>query len=259
MDYSKVNEITKASNTSFYYSFSLLPKEKRNAIHSVYAFCRISDDIADGNENQKLKLENLILWEKSFLEALKNKTNDSVLAPVCYSIDKFKIPEKYFLELLDGMKMDLQKVRFETFSELYDYCYKAASTVGLICAEIFGYKNEKMKKYAEFLGIALQLTNILRDVKTDSQNGRIYLPLEDLRKFGVLENEILSLKESKNLEELLKFETSRAKDYFVKALENLVSSDRKSFFAAEIMREIYFRLLLQIENNNYKVLSFKPS
>ncbi|KAA3605599.1 MAG: squalene synthase HpnD [Calditrichaeota bacterium] len=259
MDFTKVTEITKASNTSFFYSFLLLPKAKQNAIYSVYAFCRISDDIVDDEAEREIKLKNLKNWRESFLDALKNGTKDEILAPVVHSIKKFNISEKHFLDLLDGMEMDLNEVRFSTFEELYDYCYKAASTVGLMCAEIFGYKNEKMKKYAEFLGVALQLTNIIRDVKPDAQRSRIYLPKEDLEKFGVSENEILSLQTTSKFQELLRFEGNRAKEYFLKALKNLVISDKKSFFAAEIMREIYYRLLLQIENSNYSVLTFRPS
>lgn len=259
MNFTKVTEITKASNTSFFYSFLLLPKAKQNAIYSIYAFCRISDDIVDEKAEIDSKLKNLRKWQEAFLNALENGTQDEVLAPVVHSIKKFGISEKHFLDLLDGMEMDLKEVRFTSFEELYDYCYKAASTVGLMCAEVFGYKNEKMKKYAEFLGVALQLTNIIRDVKPDAQRGRIYLPKEDLEKFGISESEILTLQTSSKLQELLRFEGNRAKDYFLKALKNLVISDKRSFFAAEIMREIYYKLLLQIEKSNYSVLTFRPS
>ena len=176
--------ITRNSKTNFYYSFSLLPKHQRSAINTVYAFCRCTDDIVDEGEDREAKSAMLKRWAHELELGLRNESRFPLLNQLNAIAQKFHIPVTHFFDLIDGMQMDLDKQRYETFDELFEYCYKVASTVGLMCSEIFGYKNERTKQYAINLGIALQLTNILRDVRHDAEKGRIYLPLEDLRRFG---------------------------------------------------------------------------
>ena len=173
-DIDSSKEITRKSKTNFLYSFSLLSKEKNDAIKTVYAFCRKTDDIVDdtvsGPEEKRANLEK---WKSELEAALKGSSNVPLLDELHMVIKRFDIPHTPFFDLIRGMKMDLDKNRYETFDELYEYCYCAAGTVGLMCIEIFGYSNQKTKEFAVELGVALQLTNILRDVKKDSDSGRI--------------------------------------------------------------------------------------
>jgi phytoene synthase len=168
-------------------------------------------------------------------------------------ISRFKIPKQYFLTLIDGVEMDLIKDRYEDFEELKEYCYAVASIVGLITIEIFGYKFERTKEYAVDLGIALQLTNILRDVKKDAEMGRIYLPKADMRRFGVSEKDILAGRYNLNFINLMKFETARARKYFREARKKLGKHERFTLFAARVMDAIYFRLLRKIELAEFNV------
>ena len=169
------------------------------------------------------------------------------------SIEAFDLPKQPFLDLIDGMEMDLKWQSYQTFADLREYCYRAASAVGLICIEIFGYESARTREYAVNLGIALQLTNILRDLKEDTARGRIYLPLEDLERFGYSEHELrLSLYNAPFIE-LIKFEHARARSYFEKATASLPAGDRSSMFAAEIMGAIYRELLDQIPAVQFNV------
>jgi len=184
------------SKTNFFYSFQFLPKEEREAIYTVYAFCRYADDlvdVSDGNgahaiEHKRQRLQ----WLREGIEACyAGEARHPFFRSLHWVVRRFNIPKQYFLTLLDGIERDLIVQRYETFEELREYCYSVASVVGLIVIEIFGYRYEQTKSYAVNLGYALQLTNILRDVKADKDRGRIYLPLEDLRRFGYSEQELL--------------------------------------------------------------------
>jgi phytoene synthase len=168
---------------------------------------------------------------------------------------KFNIPTHHFHDLLTGMEMDLVKNRYESFGELEQYCYRAASTVGLICAEVFGYHHERTKQYAVNLGVALQLTNILRDIKADAKKGRIYLPLEDLRRFGYTEQELMSSVYNEQFQALMRFECARAHEYYRKAKSYLAEDDKPLFSMARAMGNIYYLLLLRIERANYDVFT----
>jgi phytoene synthase len=170
-------------------------------------------------------------------------------------IKKFNIPVRHFHDLLKGMEMDLVKSRYETFGELREYCYRAASTVGLICAEVFGYHHERTKEYALNLGIALQLTNILRDIKADAKRGRIYLPREDLRAFGYTEEDLMNSVYDDRFRALMKFECDRAHEFYRKAKSFLAEDDKPLFYAARAMGNIYYLLLLRIERAGYDVYS----
>lgn len=250
--------ITKKSRSSFYYSFNLLPKEKREAIYTVYAFCKKTDDIVDEHRGTIKEKERLLsTWRLEFKKSFNGGTSNSLLQKLYDTAQRFKIPVEHFHELLNGVEMDLTKNRYESFEELYTYCYRVASTVGLICAEIFGYTREHTRQYAINLGIALQLTNILRDVKSDLARDRIYLPLEDLRRFGYTEDELRSCVYNEPFVGLMRFQAQRARSFYLAANRNLAKEDEKYFFAARIMEKIYFSVLKKIERNNYNVFKGK--
>jgi len=251
-------EITKKSNSSFYYAFNLLPQEKREAMNTVYAFCRQTDDIVDtGSETSDLKYEKLRKWRIELEKSLDGYSDYQILNKLASTIQKFNIPLEPFFELLIGMEMDLQKNRYLTFEDLQLYCYRVASTVGLMCIEIFGYKHASTRDFAVNLGIALQLTNILRDVKKDADKGRIYLPQEDLKKYGYAEKDLLNSTYNENFQNMMKFEVQRAKEYFDKATNSLNLEDKKAMFAARAMQHIYYRMLNKIVDADYDVYRTK--
>jgi phytoene synthase len=247
-------EIAKKSKSSFYYAFNLLPNEKRDAMNNVYAFCRETDDIVDeGNETEEIKYEKLRKWRIELEKAVAGHSDYILLNKLGKTIAQFNIPLEPFFELLKGMEMDLQYKRYLSFDDLVTYCYRVASTVGLMCIEIFGYKHKSAKDFAVNLGIALQLTNILRDIKKDSIKGRIYLPQEDLKTFGYAESDLLSHIYNANFVDLMVYETNRAQKYFDKATMNLDLDDKASMFAARAMQHIYHKLLEKIINADYNV------
>jgi len=258
-------EISKKSNSSFYYAFNLLPSAKRDAMNTVYAFCRQTDDIVDeGNDPASLKYEKLRKWRIELEKSFSGHSEYLILNKLSSTIQKFNIPLEPFFELLKGMEMDLQKNRYLTFDDLQLYCYRVASTVGLMCVEIFGYKHASTRDFAINLGIALQLTNILRDIKKDAENGRIYLPQEDLKKFNYNENDILNQTYNTNFTEMMKYESDRAKEYFDKATASLNIEDKAEMFAARAMQHIYCKMLgkivdvdYDVYNNNIKVSTFQ--
>lgn len=246
---------TRKSN--FLYSYFFLPAEKIDAITTVYAFCRKSDDIADDEKPVGEKLLLLNKWRDEFRKSLNGEYASDLFENLHKTIIKFNIPEKPFELLLDGMEMDIVKSKYSDFTELKDYCYKVASTVGLISIEIFGYKNEKTKLFAENLGIALQLTNIIRDVKRDIMQNRIYIPLEDIKKFGYDEADFVNNVYDDRFIKLMDFECSRAKEFYELANKYLTKEDKGLMFSARIMQHIYFSLLRKIENLDYNVYKTK--
>jgi 15-cis-phytoene synthase len=247
-------EISKKSKSSFYYAFNLLPNEKRDAMNTVYAFCRQTDDIIDeGNEPDELKYEKLHKWRVEFEKAFNGHSEYLLLNKLANTISKFNIPLDPFFELLKGMEMDLQRKTYLTFDDLVLYCYRVASTVGLMCIEIFGYKNKSAKDFAIDLGIALQLTNILRDIKKDAKNGRVYLPQEDLKRFYYPESAIYSNSYNTDFINLMQYEVKRAKSYFERATAELDLDDKPAMFAARAMQHIYYKLLKKITDADYDV------
>jgi len=258
-------EISKKSKSSFYYAFNLLPEDKREAMNTVYAFCRKTDDIVDENSDPTdLKYEKLRKWRIEFEKCFSGHSEFALLNKLGTTISKFDIPLDPFFELIKGMEMDLQKDRYKSFEDLQLYCYRVASTVGLMCIEIFGYKHPSTKKFAIDLGIALQMTNILRDIGKDAKNGRIYLPQEDLNKFNYTEQEIISLIYNENFRDLMIYESSRAKQYFNSATAHLDIDDKKTMFAARAMQHIYYKMLeniiaadYDVFNNDIKVSKFE--
>lgn len=251
--------ITKRSNTSFYYSFSLLPRHKREAIHTVYAFCRYTDDIVDEERDEGRKVVLLRRWRRELQRALTGTSTYPILNQLGATARRFNIPVDHFYDLIRGVEMDLSKQRYETFEELRTYCTLVASSVGLMCRQIFGYKNESTRGYAINLGIALQLTNILRDVRDDARKGRIYLPQEDLRRFGYSEEDLFANRYTPEFVELMKFQCNRARLYFDAARDALKDEDKYYFFAARIMWSIYAHMLRRIERAQYNVFKRRIS
>ncbi len=251
--------ITRSSNTNFYYSFSLLPKQKREAIHAVYAFCRYTDDIVDEGPDGEPKALLLSKWRMELGKALAESSTYPLLNQLSTTARRFNIPVHHFYDLIRGMEMDLVKTRYQTFDELKEYCYLVASSVGLMCRQIFGFRNESTRDYAVNLGIALQLTNILRDIKDDAKRGRIYLPLEDLQRFGYSEDDLLNFRYTPAFVNLMRFECKRASSYFDMAREALKDEDKYFFFAARVMWSIYAHTLNRIEKRHYNVFERRIS
>ncbi len=245
--------ITKGSQTSFKYSFSFLPKEQRSALNTVYAFCRTTDDIVDNEQDESRKAILLRKWRMELGKAIKHRSNYPLLNQLSVIAKKFNIPVQHFYELIKGVEMDLNKNRYKTFEELRKYCYHVASSVGLMSIKIFGTSNDRVLKYAENLGIALQLTNILRDIKIDAKYNRIYIPEEDMKRFEYSEDDIFNSTYNSNFIKLMEFETSRAEEFFKIAQESLKPEDRKFLFAPKVMERIYYHTLLRIKANKYNV------
>ncbi len=248
-------EFSQNRESNFFFSFLFLSPPKREAIETIYAFCRYTDDIVDEEADVKEKYKRLRMWTAELQRSLLGTSRFALLNKLSSTIQRFNIPVHHFYDLLKGMEMDLTKSRYETFNELEEYCFRAASTVGLICAEVFGYNHDRTKQYAINLGIALQLTNILRDIKIDAKKGRIYLPQEDLKRFGYTEDELMNSVYNDRFKALMKFECERAHEYFRKAKSYLAEDDKPLFYAARAMGNIYYLLLLRIERAHYDVFS----
>jgi 15-cis-phytoene synthase len=240
--------------SNFLYSFLLLPKQKREAMHRVYDFCRYTDDLVDEDTTAN-KQELLNEWRDEVEACYTGTASHPVMRALQDTVHQFNIPKEYLLMLIDGVEMDLRQTRYETFEELREYCYAVASVVGLISIQVFGFQHEQTKEYAINLGYALQLTNILRDIKQDAAKNRIYLPLEDLRKFGYDEQNLLSSRYDENFIALMKFQTDRARNYYLKARVLLLPDERPCMIAAEIMDAIYFRILNKMERAKYNVFT----
>jgi phytoene synthase len=251
-------DIAKESKSNFYYAFNLLPAPKRDAMNTVYSFCRQTDDIVDKeDEPEDVKYEKLRKWRIELEKSLSGTSDYFLFNKLVKIVRQFNIPVEPFFELIRGMEMDLQNKRYIKFDDLLLYCYRVASTVGLMCIEIFGYKNKSTKDFAVNLGYALQLTNILRDVKQDAQKGRIYLPQEDLAKFNYSEKELFNNVYNDNFISLMRYEANRAKMYFDLANYNLTLEDKPSMIAARAMQHIYYKLLQKIEDKNFNVFKKK--
>lgn len=251
-DYAHCALITRQSSSNFYYAFMLLPRERRRALCAVYAFCRYVDDIADDNasKNPALLLQR---WREELDRVYAGTTSRPISRALTDAVHRYDIPEHYFREVIDGVEMDLTRKRYATFEELRHYCYLVASAVGLICIEIFGFRNPSTRLYAERLGLAFQMTNIIRDVSEDAARDRIYLPLEDLHLFRVSEEEILRSAPTTAFDRLMEFETERARNFYREAEAALAPEDRSSMIAAEGMRLIYSALLDHIARSGYRV------
>lgn len=255
-------------DTSFYYSFLVLPQRKRLAIIAVWDFCRAVDDAVDEvvpEEDWKGGLtdaarqqasQEVAGWRRELAAVYEGETPSSsqgrALQPF---VREFGLPREQFEALIEGVEMDLDHARYPTFAALSEYCRRVASAVGLICLEIFGYRDPRARAYADSLGMALQLTNIIRDVAVDLRRGRVYLPAEHLDRFGVTVEALAAGRVTPAIRELLRYECTEARTLYARAAQQLPPGDRQSLVAAEIMGAIYFQILRRIERADYDVFS----
>jgi phytoene synthase len=240
-----------ARKTSFYYSFLVLPAAQRHAIIAVWDFCRAVDDAVD-----ETPAGDLDFWRRELARCFDGDVPETpqgrALQPF---IGEFDLPRQAFADVIDGVEMDLVRNRYETFDELFEYCRRVASAVGLICIRIFRCTNPAAADYALSLGVALQLTNILRDIGSDLERGRVYLPLEDLRACGCTVDDLAAGTLSDPVRRLMAFECRRARDYYERTVAVRPEADRRRLVAAEIMRAVYFETLRRIERSGYDVFS----
>lgn len=249
-----------ASGSSFYASFRFLPKPKREAITALYAFCREVDDIADECTDKAVARTKLQWWRGEIENLFAGKPQHPVSIALVPAIRDYGLNEEYFQEIINGMEMDLDQNRYPDFKQLQLYCYRVASAVGLLSAPIFGYTNRATMKYAHDLGMAFQLTNITRDVGEDARRDRIYLPQDELTRFGVTEEDIIQGRESDRVQKLLDFQIERAENYYDRAFNNLPDEDRKAQRTGLIMAAIYRTLLREIKADGaQKVLNARVS
>ncbi|MDX2032651.1 MAG: presqualene diphosphate synthase HpnD [Blastocatellia bacterium] len=253
-------DLAKTVHSNFFYSFLFLPGNKRDAIIDVYRFCRAVDDVVDEiadrageGDDERAALAELVRWRKEVDALYAGAPTMPLAQKLARVLDQFPMPKDYFIAMIEGCEMDLYKHRYETFDELYQYCYRVASITGLMCIEIFTYLSPQTRDYAVNLGIALQLTNILRDLGEDARRGRIYLPQEDLRRFEYTEADLIGGVVNDNFRALMAFECERARSYYRKAGELLTDEDRPTMTAALTMGRIYYRLLEQIERADFDV------
>jgi len=245
------------SGSSFYYSFMFLPEQQRKAITALYAFCREVDDIVDSNIDTIIKQTKLQWWRDEISGLFNGRPQHPVSRALAPAIENYNLPQEQFEEIIDGMEMDLHNRRYDSFKELSLYCHRVASVVGLLAAEIFGYHDRKTQRYAHDLGMAFQLTNILRDVYEDAKRNRIYLPQDELQSFKINDSDIIEGKSSDKFIALMQFQTSRAQDYYDKAMTELPDSDRYAQRAGLVMARIYQATLNEIANDGYRVLQHR--
>jgi phytoene synthase len=254
-------EITRKSASNLALAFVMLPREKRAAMSALYAYCREVDDVADEDAIPvDARREQLAQWRAQTEAACQNQpVTLPVIRELQPAISSFGLQWEHFHELLLGVEADLERDRYETYADLEEYCYRVASAVGLLSIQIFGFRNRKSVDYAIALGKALQFTNILRDIGNDAERGRIYLPLEALREFGVSQEQILRGEYSPQFFQLADSFAARARAYFREARELLPIEDRRSMIAANLMGVVYWRLLQRLEKQGYRVLGPRPT
>ena len=264
--YEYCESVTKLHAKSFYFAAKFLPKYKRKAVYPIYAFCRHVDDEIDESVDETKAIEAVEKWKLNLEEVYfpaqtqsgkdqRLKTKDQNLVFLAWKdlLQNYKIPKNLPLELVEGVLMDTKIKRYETFDELYVYCYRVASTVGLMSSEILGYSDKIALEYAEALGIAMQLTNILRDVREDAAIGRIYLPQEDLRRFEISEEQIFVNKFDGNFREMMKFQIARARDFYAKGEKGIALLEKDTRFTVLLASRIYARILDEIERQNFDI------
>jgi len=262
-NYSKINfvlsqklckNIMKEYAKSFYFANKLLPKIKREAAYSIYGFCRYADNIVDNPRNrtiEEVKNEILCLKNELILAYKYKESEHPILSSFIYYAEYFKIPIDYPLDLLDGVLMDTEIKEFVTFEELYVYCYKVASVVGLMMCYILGFKTNEALIYAEKMGIAMQLTNILRDIKEDKNKDRIYIPIEDLNRFQVTKEQIIKEDFDINIKNLIQYYTDKAQEYYNESYTGINLLDKNARFSIFAAGRIYSEILIKIKNNQY--------
>jgi phytoene synthase len=248
--------LTRKNAKTFYFASRFLPLEQRRAAYAVYAICRISDDSVDDTEGFADRA-GLDQARQGIESAYGNEALSSdILLAFRATVRRYQIPKLYFDELLNGMEIDLARSRYASFDELYRYCYQVAGVVGLIMLSIFGQRDSRAPKHAVELGVAMQLTNILRDIREDLQRGRVYLPQDELTRYGISEGDLALGKVSDRLRDLLRFQVARAREYYARAAQGIeMITESRSRFVALTMKEIYAGILHEIERSGYDVFT----
>ncbi len=250
--YIHCQRIAKSQAKNFYYAFRTLPSAKRRAIYAVYAFCRYCDDVADEDRPPEEK-SRLLAETRDRLHNPRLAPDAPVFMALEGAISDFAIPRGYLEDVIRGVEMDLEVSRFETFEDLREYCRLVASAVGLICIEIFGYDDPAAVEYAVDFGIAMQLTNIIRDIREDAERDRIYIPMQDIGRFGYSERELMESRNNDNFRSLMDFQAARARKYFDSGERLLPLLSRESRACAGVLHQLYSRILDRIESTGYDV------
>jgi phytoene synthase len=250
---------TAASGSSFHYGFLFLPPERRQAIIALYAFCREVDDAVDECDDPQRAADTLTEWRAEIDELYAGRPRHPVTQALLTVLPRFGLPRERLLEIVDGMEMDLERTRYPDFEALSLYCHRVASAVGLLAAEIFGYTDPRTQTYARDLGMAFQLTNIIRDVGEDARRGRVYLPEDELERFSVPVADVLAARPSENFRRLMEFQIERAEAWYTQALDALPDTDRKAQRPGLIMAAIYRTLLGEIRRSGGLVLDRRVS
>lgn len=254
--YKYCKNLTIRADSNFSLGFRFLPKHKRDAIYAVYAFNRCADDFVDEEYDPYKKNELIEKWEHYLEQCYAGKTdNHPILVAFEDAVERFDIPKNSFKEAILGFKMDLEINRYNTFEELKVYCKRVAGTISIMSLSVFGYIDNKAYEYGDDLSMALQLTNIIRDVGKDAEKNRIYIPIDEMKRFNYSENELLSRKLNSNFIELMKFQVDRAKSYFKKAQNLIPLLQKDARFTALVMGAVYLNVLELIEKTNYNVFN----
>ena len=253
LGYRQSRAITRSEAKNFYYAFLTLPQARRSAIYVVYAFCRHCDDAVDTAGSHHEKLAALANLRFNLGEAYSQRTSNPLFEALADVAFRYDIPEEYFEDVIRGVEADLTKASYKDFEELRGYCYQVASVVGLICLQIFGYQDAKAKDYAIDLGLAMQLTNILRDVREDLEMGRVYLPQDELSRFGYSEAELRDYDINDAFVALMRFQAERARRYFDSGFQLLPYLSPRSRSCPAVLGRIYSKVLQRIEASGYDV------
>ncbi|MEE8466173.1 MAG: presqualene diphosphate synthase HpnD [Dehalococcoidia bacterium] len=251
--------ITRREAKNFYYAFLTLPTAKRRAIYAAYAFCRHCDDSVDEETSTDAKLTALADLHSNLAATYSGNASSPVFLALADVAQRYEIPQDYFQEIILGVESDLVKNRFENFDELREYCYRVASVVGLICLQIFGYENDDAKEYAVDLGLAMQLTNIIRDVREDLEMGRVYLPQDEMARFGYSEEDLKNGVRNQAFLDLMQFQSQRAREYFDRGFKLLPYLSRRSRACPAVMGALYSKVLDRIAASDYDVLESRVS
>ena len=257
--YQESREITRREAKNFYYAFLTLPQERRRAIYVAYAFCRYCDDAVDTAESVDQKMATLESLHASLNDAYTGRTSDPLFLALADVADRHDIPEEYFKQVIHGVESDLTKVRYRDFEELRTYCYQVASVVGLICLQIFGYKDDSAREHAIDLGLAMQLTNIARDIQEDLGLGRIYLPQDEIARFGYSEEALEAGIVNESFIDLMRFQAQRARGYFDSGFKLLPYLSPRSRACPAVMGQLYSKVLQRIEEAEFDVFQHRIS
>jgi len=248
-----------ASGSSFYYAFLFLPQERRRAITALYAFCREVDDVVDETADAQLAATKLAWWRQEIALLFDGRPQHPVSRALQPALAPYGITAERLNEIIDGMEMDLTQTRYLDFTGLERYCYRVAGVVGMLAAGIFGYADARTLEYAKTLGPAFQLTNIIRDVGEDARKNRIYLPIEDLQRFGVSAADLLQGRHGEAFIALMRFQAARARDFYARAMAGLPAADRRAQRPGLVMAAIYRTLLDEIERDGFQILRQRTS